>query len=276
MTFGLDTVTVRFGDSVAVNNITMEVKRGEVTAIVGADGSGKSTTLRTMAGLSKISHGTVITPDWGKIGYLPTGAGSWANLTVDENVSFVGGVYGLRGDNLTKRANALLGSSGLMDARDRLASQLSGGMRNKLGFCLAMLSRPTLLILDEPTTGVDPVSRVDLWRLISETAAGGAAVLMATTYMDEAERAASVSLLERGRLLLQGSPDSLLASLRGDIVAVDRADNSALAWRYGAGFHEWYPDGAPPQAHKVKADLTDVSVVAQLGADAHSVQEGSR
>ncbi len=272
--FGLDQVTVRFGDTVAIDAITLEVKRGEVTAVVGADGSGKSTALRTMAGLSEISHGTVVAPDSGSIGYLPTGAGSWANLTVDENVAFVGGVYGLRSDELTKRADALLGRSGLTGARDRLASQLSGGMRNKLGFCLAMLSQPALLVLDEPTTGVDPVSRVDLWRLISETAADGAAVLMATTYMDEAERAASVSLIERGKRLLHGSPDVLLASLQGDIVAVDHAENPALAWRYGAGFHEWYPNGAPPRSQTAKADLTDVSVVAQLTAKSHSAQGG--
>lgn len=276
MTFGLDAVTVHFGTTAAIDDLTLEVKRGEVTAVVGADGSGKSTSLRTIAGLSEISHGAVVAPDRDKIGYLPTGAGSWANLTVDENVEFVGGVYGLRSHTLTKRADALLGRSGLNDARKRLASQLSGGMRNKLGFCLAMLSEPVLLILDEPTTGVDPVSRVDLWRLISETAANGAAVLMATTYMDEAERTASVSLLERGKGLLQGSPDELLASLQGDIVAVDRAENPDLAWRYGAGFHEWYPNGAPAELQPVKADLTDVSVVAQLASYGYSPHGGAR
>ncbi len=150
---------------------------------------------------------------------MPPGAGSWADLSVDENVAFIGGSYGLSGDALARRADELLGRAGLDEARDRLAGKLSGGMRNKLGFCLAMLHEPDLLVLDEPSTGVDPVSRVELWRLISEAAVQGTAVVLATTYMDEAERSGSVLVLDQGRPLLYGGPQEIVAAYPGAVVA---------------------------------------------------------
>lgn len=266
MNFGVDGVVVRYGRIVALDGVTLHLRPGEVTAIVGGDGSGKSTLLRAIVGLETVAEGVVTRPASQEIGYLPTGGGCWAALSVDENVEFVGGTYGLRGHDLRSRADNLLTRCGLVEARSRLASQLSGGMRSKLGFCLAMLSDPRLLVLDEPTTGVDPVSRVDLWRLISETAATGTTVVMATTYTDEAERAAVVTLLHAGQRLLLGSPDELLASLPGDIVATDHPTTADRAWRHGTGFREWYPDGAPDGAHRVPPDLGDVSVVAELRA----------
>jgi ABC-2 type transport system ATP-binding protein len=274
VSFGVDAVSVRFDDVLALDDVTVLAPPGAVGAIVGGDGSGKSTLLRTLAGLTETMAGTVRRPEPEHIGYLPAEAGSWPNLSVTENVEFVGGVYGLRGSALTGRAADLLARCGLAGVGDRLSSQLSGGMRTKLGFCLAMLGSPELLVLDEPTTGVDPVSRIDLWRLISETAANGTAVVMATTYMDEAERATSVTLLHSGRVLLQGSTNELLASVNGDIVECSQPEYLGNAWRNGALFHEWFPAGAPHGATVVDPSLEDVCIVAELALRSSETADG--
>ena len=271
MSFGVTDLTVSFGEVVALRDVTVEVRRGEVTAIVGGDGAGKTTLLRTLAGLVEPDRGTVRRPDVERLGYVPSGAGSWKNLTVWENVLFVGGAYGLTGDELTARADRILERAALSDVRDRLAGDLSGGMRTKLGFSLAMLHRPDLLILDEPTTGVDPVSRVELWRMISEIVAGGDAVVMATSYMDEAERAASVVLLGDGRVLLSGPPEQIVAAMPGAVVATDAPTDPDRAWRVGPVFHEWLPDGAPDGVAAIEPDLEDACIVAELGSRMHPV-----
>lgn len=266
MTFGLTAVSVSFGDTEALRTVTMDAPSGAITMVVGGDGAGKTTLLRTLVGLIEPGSGRIRRPPPQRVGYLPTGAGSWRNLTVDENVAFVGGSFGLRGEALHRRADPLLERAGLGDARDRLASHLSGGMRNKLGFCLAMLGEPELLALDEPTTGVDPASRIDLWRLVSESAADGAAVVMSTTYLDEAERAGSVYLLDAGTVLLAGPPEELIASFEGEVVTTDTPTNPDLAWRSGRSFREWWPQGSPDGGIVVDPDLEDLTIVAELAA----------
>ena len=148
--------------------------------------------------------------------------------------------------------------------RDRLAGQLSGGMRTKLGFILAMLHRPRLVVLDEPTTGVDPVSRVELWRMISDAAASGAAVVMSTTYVEEAERASSVIVLNGGHALLEGSPPVVVASLEGAVTATSTPTRPEYAWRSGSAFREWWPPGTTPVGARIEPSLEDVTVVAEL------------
>ena len=257
-------LTVHRGHVVALDDVTVQTPAGRITAVVGGDGAGKTTLLEAMVGLVSADSGTVQTPPRSQIGYMPSGAGSWNDLTVDENVSFVGGSYGLSPEAVAQRAEELLGRANLLDARDRLAGRLSGGMRQKLGFCLAMLHQPELLILDEPSTGVDPVSRVELWRLISEAAAGGTAVVMATTYLDEAERAGWVLVLDRGKALLSGSPDEVIASCPGVVVETDAPVHPELAWRSGEHFREWWPDGTPDGRRPAALTLEDVSIVASL------------
>jgi ABC-2 type transport system ATP-binding protein len=264
VSFGVEDLTVRFDKVTALDDVSVVVHRGEVTAVVGGDGAGKTTLLRALAGLVEPTSGVVRRPDVDHLGYLPAGAGGWQNLTVAENVSFVGGAYGLSGVDLDDRADPILERAGLADVKNRLAGQLSGGMRTKLGFSLAMLHTPDLLVLDEPTTGVDPVSRVELWRLISETVADGAAVVMATTYMDEAERAASVVLLSAGRVLLAGEPDELIAAMPGTIVETDAPVDPSFAWRVGPMFHEWFPSTVPDGATDVQPNLEDVCIAAEL------------
>jgi len=274
VTFGVANLSVRFGSIEALTGVTVEVPAGEVTAVVGGDGAGKTTLLRSLAGLVESEAGTIRRPDVDRLGYLPAGGGSWANLTVDENVAFIGGAYGLAGDELAERADRILERAGLGDVGNRLAGHLSGGMRTKLGFSLAMLHTPDLLILDEPTTGVDPVSRVELWRMISETVAVGTAVVMATTYMDEAERATSVVLLGGGRVLLSGSPDDLIAATPGTVAVTETPTDPSRSWRVGPVFHEWFPSAASDSATAVQPDLEDACIVAELDSTASPVGGG--
>jgi ABC-2 type transport system ATP-binding protein len=219
-----------------------------------------------MVGEVLLESGSVNAPAPQGMGYLPASAGSWPALTVRQNMDFVGGIYGLSGERLADRREELLARADLTDAGYRLASQLSGGMRRKLGFSMTMLHEPQLLVLDEPSTGVDPVSRVDLWRLVSEAAAGGAAVLMSTTYLDEAERAGSLVVLEGGRILAQGPLEEVLGDFTGTITHSAGPHRPEWSWRRGRTCHEYWPEGVglPADAASAAPDLEDVVVALSL------------
>ena len=266
MTYAVRSAVVRFGDTLALDEVTLLVEPGSVVAVVGGDGAGKTTLLRSLVGEVRLERGQVDAPSPEEIGYLPATAGSWMSLTVAQNMDFVGGIYGLSGKDLASRRDELLDRAALLDSADRLSSQLSGGMRRKLGFCMAILHDPPLLVLDEPSTGVDPVSRVDLWRLVSEAAAAGAAVVMSTTYLDVAERAANLLALDGGRTLAGGTLRDVLDSFDGVMARTARPHRSAWAWRRGREFHEYWPATAdlPPDAVAVIPDLEDVVIALSL------------
>ncbi len=182
-----------------------------------------------------------------------------------QNLDFVAGIYGLTGDALAQRRAELITAAGLAVATDRPAAQLSGGMRRKLGFCMAMMHRPALVVLDEPSTGVDPVSRVELWRLIATAAARGAAVVMSTTYLDEAERANQLLVLDEGRVLVAGSYEEVRAGFPGTITQGAHPVRQAWSWRRGTDRHEYWPDGgAPSELAPVEPDLEDIVVALSL------------
>ncbi len=199
-TWGARDLSVRFGSVEALDGVDVEVEAGAITCVIGGDGAGKTTLLRTLAGAVRPSSGTVRRPERSRIGYVAGASGVYGDLSVAENIAFVGEAYGIRGEVLSQRTKALLAQTGLEHTQARLADHLSGGMRQKLAFALAMLHEPDLLILDEPTTGVDPISRVELWRMITGAAAAGAGVLVTTTHLDEAERASRVVVLKAGRV----------------------------------------------------------------------------
>ncbi len=213
--WGLDHVSVRYGRRLALDDVSLEVPAGAVTAVIGGDGAGKSTLLRALAGVTRPASGAVRSPRRERLGYVSGASGLYTDLTVKENVDFVAGAYGVPPGELATRRELLLAGAGLTGVDGRLAGKLSGGMQQKLAFALAMLHRPDLLVLDEPTTGVDPVSRAELWRLIAGAAAGGAGVLVSTTYPDEARRAAYVLLLDDGRAVAAGPPDEVAAGPEG-------------------------------------------------------------
>jgi ABC-2 type transport system ATP-binding protein len=267
-TWGCRRLGVRYGATVALEEVTFAVAPGTVAAVVGGDGAGKTSLLRALAGTVRPAAGTVRRPAERRLGYVSAGPGVWTDLTVDENLRFSGGAYGLDPGELERRVGRLLERTGLAGARDRLAGQLSGGMRQKLALAMAVAHEPDLLILDEPTTGVDPVSRAELWRLLAASAAGGAAVVVATTYLDEAERAATVLVLDRGRGLLSGTPEEVVAATPGLVVEGTERPAGLPSWRRGARWRAWSPDGStPPATGPVTLDLEDAVIVAQLRED---------
>ena len=266
MSFAVRSAVVRFGDTLALDDVSLQVEPGSVVAVVGGDGAGKTTLLRSLVGQVQLERGQVDAPPPQAIGYMPATAGSWPSLSVAQNMDFVGGIYGLSGDALASRRDELLDRASLLHSVGRLASQLSGGMRRKLGFSMAMLHNPPLLVLDEPSTGVDPVSRVDLWRLVSEAAAAGAAVVMSTTYLDEAERAASLLALDGGRILASGTLQEVLDAFDGALARTATPKRRTWAWRRGREYHEYWPAFAdvPLDASAVMPDLEDVVIALSL------------
>ena len=231
VSWGVTGLTVQHGQHVALDNVTLSVRAGGITAVYGGDGAGKSTLLRALAGGVRPSSGSIDRPNRALIGVVPGTSGIYTDLSVDENIAFVAEAYGLTGAKLTAQTQALLARTGLEGTGDRLAGRLSGGMRQKLAFALAMLHEPRLLILDEPTTGVDPVSRADLWRLIAGAAADGTAVVVATDSYDEAARAENVLTLEGGHVVASGAlpaaPPRARNTAQTEPQVVDGTDPSA-------------------------------------------------
>ncbi|HEY6276608.1 MAG TPA: ABC transporter ATP-binding protein [Streptosporangiaceae bacterium] len=273
--WGSQAASVRYGDKLALDQVSFRAEPGRVTAVVGGDGAGRTTLLRCLAGALAPGSGQVRRPDRLRIGYLAAGSGTYPDLSVAENLAFRAAAYRVPPAAARERSGELLARSGLAAARDRLAGQLSGGMRQKLGVIAAMLHRPDLLVLDEPTTGVDPVSRADLWWLIARAAAGGAAVVLATSYLDEAERAASVLALDAGRELAQGTPAEIVAAMPGTLHASDdppAGEARRRAWRRGGRWRIWDPQGRPdhatgPGTTQVTPDLQDAVTVAILARE---------
>lgn len=265
MMIGADDVTVTFGKTTALDSVSVRAHEGEIVAIVGGDGAGKSTLLRLFAGEVQANSGQVHRPPKKQVGFLAAGPGSWGALTVRQNLDFVGGIYGLGGEQLRSRRDELIERSGLSVAADRLARDLSGGMRRKLGTAMAMIHRPPLLILDEPSTGVDPVSRIDLWGMIAETAAAGTAVLMSTTYLDEAERAGDLVVLDDGHVLVDGSYDSVREGFSGIITEGATPARRDWSWRRGHQRHEyWTTEEDTTPDSRVDPDLEDIVIALSL------------
>ena len=236
--WGVGGLSVSYGGTLALSGVDLDVLPGAVTAVIGGDGAGKTSLLRALSGVVAPSAGWVRRPAKEAVGYVAGDRGVYRDLTVDENLAFFAAAYGVEAAALEQRAGALLERSGLAGTGDRLAGDLSGGMRQKLALLAALVHEPELLVLDEPTTGVDPVSRADLWRLMAGAAARGVGVVFATTYLDEAERAAFVLVLHEGRPLAAGSPDELIAAIDSPIVAcASRPAPPALAWRRGREWH---------------------------------------
>src|SRR5215469_1337653 len=266
--WGVRELRLRYaGGVVALDDIWLAVPRGQVTAVVGGDGAGKSSLLRCLAGAIQPDSGEVTGPGPLHTGYLPASSGLYPDLTVTENLQFRALAYGVPVAAAQRRITELIELAGLGAARDRLAGQLSGGMRQKLGVMAALVHEPALVILDEPSTGVDPVSRSGLWSLIASAAANGAAVVLATTYLDDAQRATWVLVLDAGRELAAGTPEQIVAAMPGTIVetaALPASADSARSWRRGAHWRTWYPPGTSQPGPTGTADLQDAVTVAAL------------
>jgi ABC-2 type transport system ATP-binding protein len=224
----LERVTKKYATTIAVNELTCSVERGEMFGLIGPDGAGKTTTIRLICGLLPPDAGRVRTLDLDpvrdhrrltdSVGYLSQRFSLYGDLSVDENVAFFAEIHGVR-DYAAKR-DRLLDLTQLTPFRTRLADRLSGGMKQKLALACTLVHEPELIVLDEPTTGVDPVSRREFWKLLSEFLSQGITIVMATPYLDEAERCARVAFLSEGRLLALDRPAALRSTLPGQLYEV--------------------------------------------------------
>jgi ABC-2 type transport system ATP-binding protein len=227
-------LTKRFGERVAVDGFSLAVGRGEVFALVGPDGAGKTTVMRLLVGIMYPDEGraevlgfdTVEEAEELKehIGYMPQRFGLYDDLTVSENIAFYADLYRVPKAERRERVPELLKFSNLAPFQDRLAAKLSGGMRQKLGLVCALVHRPRVLFLDEPTFGVDPVSRREFWAILYELLKGGMTIFLSTAYMDEAERAHRVGLMHQGRLLTAETPQAIKGAFEGELLEVRAKD----------------------------------------------------
>ena len=227
----------RFGPVRAVDGLSFDVQPGEIFGLVGPDGAGKTTTMRILAG--------VLAPDGGKatvagfdiaanpegakheFSYMPQRFGLYEDLTVDENIRFYADLFGVKRAQRDTRGAELLSAAGLAAFRGRAAGKLSGGMKQKLGLICALIHRPRVVLLDEPTNGVDPVSRRDFWAILYSLVSEGVAILTSTSYLDEAERCHRVGLIHQGRMLFCDTPKELKKRFPGAVLALRTPDPPA-------------------------------------------------
>ena len=227
-------LTRSFGKLTAVDRLNLEVQRGEIFGLVGPDGAGKTTTLRLLCGLLDPTSGSVTVDGHNvrveiefikdRIGYMPQKSGLYVDLTVRENMDFYADLFGISGNERTALMARLLKMTRMEPFQDRPAGKLSGGMKQKLSLMCALLHRPEVLFLDEPTNGVDPVSRRDFWAILYQLVKEGVTVVVTTAYLDEAERCNRVGLMHQGRLIRCDSPGALRQQFTEPCFQVQVAD----------------------------------------------------
>ena len=228
----ITSVTKKFDAITAVDELSLSVEKGEMFALVGPDGSGKTTTIRMLCG--------IVTPTSGElkilgfdvqnqkdeikkhIGYLSQRFSLYGDLTIDENIEFFAEIHGVY--SYKDRRNELLEFTRLTSFRDRLAEKLSGGMKQKLALACTLIHTPDIIFLDEPTTGVDPVSRRDFWKVLSALLKTGITIIMTTPYLDEAERCSRVALMDKGKILMADTPANLKKVMNGEVVEIVCSD----------------------------------------------------
>lgn len=233
-------LTRLFKEHRAVDALDLSIQPGELFGLVGPDGAGKTTTLRLLAGLLQISEGegSVAGFDLRKeaesikphIGYMAQEFSLYAELSVEENLQFFSEIYDVDAKDVTQRSERLLAFAGLTEFKQRRAEHLSGGMKKKLALACTLIHEPKILLLDEPTTGVDPVSRREFWEILAELNLAGTTIVVSTPYMDEADRCARVGLIYAGRLVICDTPVAIRTELPGELIEIHPED-----WRGARG-----------------------------------------
>jgi ABC-2 type transport system ATP-binding protein len=225
-------LTKQFDHFTAVDHVSFTIPRGRIFGFLGPNGAGKTTTIRMLLGLLKPSSGTATVLGFDilkdseeirkRIGYMSQKFSLYNDLKVEENLNFYGGTYGVRGERLRERKRYILNMAGLEGRERELTRNLSGGWKQRLALGTAIIHEPEMLFLDEPTAGVDPISRRAFWGLLYELAEGGTTIMVTTHYMDEAEHCQSLAFIQRGRLVTMGSPQEIKAGeMRGQVLEVD-------------------------------------------------------
>jgi ABC-2 type transport system ATP-binding protein len=231
-------LTKRFAGAAALDRLSFDAQRGEILGLVGPDGAGKSTTLRILSGVMPADAGIVTIagedvihePEAVKsrISYMPQHFGLYEDLTVDENIRFYADIFEVGAAQRQQREQQLLEACGMTPFRARLAGNLSGGMKKKLALACALIHTPQVLLLDEPTTGVDPVSRRELWSILYSLVFEGVTVVLSTAYLDEAERCHRLLLMHQGRRLFFGTPAELKSTVPGSVLSISSPDPQTL------------------------------------------------
>jgi len=212
----IDSVTKKFKQVVAVNNVSLEVKQGEIFGLVGPDGAGKTTMIRMLTGIMDATSGSINVLGAAdseqvksRFGYVPQKFSLYGDLTVMENIRVIGALYGESKENIAALASEILGFTNLLPFKDRLADNLSGGMKQKLALAAGLMHKPEIYFLDEPTTGVDPVSRREFWQMLYKLNKEGTTIFVSTPYMDEAEFCTRVAFMHNGVITTCDSPQAL-------------------------------------------------------------------
>jgi ABC-2 type transport system ATP-binding protein len=223
-------LTRKFKENIALDSINLTIQEGELFGLVGPDGAGKTTLLRTLAGLLRITGGEVIEAGCelhknseavkSKIGYMAQEFSLYGKLSVLENLQFFGEMYDVPPAQQKERIPGLLAFAQLTDFTDRRASKLSGGMKKKLALACTLLHQPPILLLDEPTTGVDPVSRREFWNILNDLHLQGTTIVLSTPYMDEADRCSKVGLIYQGKIVECDSPENIRQKIGGEFIKV--------------------------------------------------------
>ena len=223
-----ENLTREFGDLVAVDSLNLEIEYGEIFGLVGPDGAGKTTTIRMLAAIMDPTEGIATVAGYDtvkqaepikhRIGYMAQQFNLYGDLSVQENLDFFADVFGVRGRERRERIDQLLRFARLTEFTRRRAAHLSGGMKKKLALACSLIHRPEILLLDEPTTGVDPVSRREFWDILSELHIEGVTILVSTPYMDEAERCSRVGLMYHGQLVVCDAPDRVKGLVAGELI----------------------------------------------------------
>lgn len=227
-----ENLTKKFGDFTAVDHVNFAIPRGEIFGFLGPNGAGKTTTMRMLLGLLRPTAGTALVLGLDvqhqlseirqRIGYMSQKFSLYNDLTVNENLNFYGGVYGVRGAKLRERKKYILHMAGLEGRERELTKNLSGGWKQRLALGAAIIHQPEMLFLDEPTAGVDPISRRAFWQLLYELAENGTTIFVTTHYMDEAEHCQSLAFIQRGKIVAQGSPQEMkLHQMPGEVLEID-------------------------------------------------------
>jgi ABC-2 type transport system ATP-binding protein len=230
-------LTRRFGSLTAVDHVSLDIERARIYGFLGPNGSGKSTTIRMFCGLLTPTSGTVRVLGYDiprqaealrtKIGYMTQKFSLWDDLTVLENLRFIARIYTLDKARAAKRIDAVLEEFKLRDMTNRLAAAMSGGQRQRLALAAATLHEPEMLMLDEPTSAVDPQSRRDFWESLFALVARGTTILVSTHYMDEAERCHRLAILDQGRVVGEGEPEQLMNDLPLQVIEIQARDTDA-------------------------------------------------
>jgi len=288
-------LTRRFGTVTAVDGIDLTIPRAHIYGFLGPNGSGKTTTIRMLCGLLTPTQGSVEVEGYRvpeeaerlrrSIGYMTQRFSLYEDLSVVENLRFLAEIHSMRARDRARRIETLLGEYRLDDRPDQRAGTLSGGQRQRLALAAATIHEPPLLILDEPTSAVDPQSRRDFWESLFALVDRGTTILVSTHYMDEAERCHGLAILDRGRLVAEGTPDALMGDIEGKVVEVEtdavRAARGALATleavssvaQLGSRLHVLMRAGADEPEETVRRALADAGVEASLELTQASLED---